>query len=319
MSYHVALFALGLGLLAASTGLVVRGGAQLARRWSVNPYVVGLIALGMGASVGGLAFCICAVAHGRPRLAVGNLLGGNIANVGLVLGLAAIVRPLAGSAKLISSGIPALLIAALLFWFLSRDNELSQGDAGVLLAAFVAVLIYLGRIARQEPDSVRVEIAGWVPDTGSAWVGAIQVVLGVVGLVGGAELAVSEATRIYGESKITTPVLGFIAIIGTVLPGLVFAIAAARRGRANVVFGIVIGTNLTSLLLVSEATAMTGEFLLLHHAVMNEVPAMCLFMLLLITPLANGLKVSRVEGAILLAAFVAYAVWQVTLAFEPQH
>ncbi len=321
MSAHVALYAVGLLLLAlGAVGLVI-GAARLDRATGRSAFAIGIIAIGFGPCVAGLAFDLAAVLHklpppakviGLPRLAMGHVIGGNIASIGLVLSVAALVRPIAGTAKLFATAIPLAIVAALLFWFLARDNTINRVEAGVLLVAGLGALALLVRRARREPDAVKAEFAVWVPNRLSMW-GAVGLVLtGLGGLIGGAMLIATYANATVRAVPLDSHRLGLVSAAVLALPTLVAAICATRRGRSDLVLGLVVGPILFNLLLVVGVVAMVRPLLVIEGAILNEVPVMALFTLLLVPPLANGFRVSRWEGAILLTAFAGFFVWQIT-------
>ena len=313
---HVALFAVGLALLAVGAPLLVFGAARLDRRTGRSPFAVGAVAVAFGPCVAGLAFDLAAVLRpapqSLPRLAVGNLVGSNVASVALILGVASLVRPVAATARLFSTAIPLAFGATLLFWFLARNTPLARVDAGFLLAASVVALVLLIRAARRESEEVKAEFAAWVPERMPVWLAVPLALAGLAALVGGALLTASEtiATAVY--LKCTSLALGStLAAFGTSLPTLVVAVVAARRGRFNVVLGLVVGSILFNLLLTAGLVAMARPVLIEPRAIMEAIPAMALFALLLLPVLLNGLTVPRWEGALLLAAYTGFVTWQV--------
>ena len=337
---------MGLLLLAGGGWCFASGASRVVRRCGANPFIVGLIACGFGTTAAALAFDLTALARGRFLLALGNVAGVNIANVGLVLGLAAAVRSLKGKSRVVSASIPALIGATLLFWFLCRANEVTPLSGGILLVAFVGVAAYLGTLAKHEPNAVREQFryleAGslWLArerpslnpnpvrqfrylEAGSLWLGLLLVVVGIAALVGGANLAVLAAEDIRREFKVTTLRLGTVAAaFGTVLPGLVVAVCAAWRGQSDVALGAVIGACLANVLLVAGILGLTAPLLapngpfrvtsaLGDQAVMNEIPLMAVFAFLLLAVYFNDLEVPWWQGAILLAAYAGFVTWQV--------
>ncbi|MBP3958863.1 sodium:calcium antiporter [Gemmata sp. G18] len=312
MSEFVVLFAVGLLLLAVGSTALVLGAARLDRATGRSAFAVGLVAVGFGPCVAGLAFDLAAVLHKLPRLAMGNVIGGNIASIGLVLGAAVLVRPITGTAKLFATAIPLVIVAALLFWFLARDNKVERIEAGVLLVAGLGALALLIHKARQESEPVKAEFAAWVPNRLSMWTAGGLVLAGLGALIGGAVLVTTNANETVRRLSLDSHRLGLVSAGVMALPALVAAVCAARRGRSNLVLGLAVGPALFNLLLVVGTVAMVRPLLVIEGAILNEVPAMALFTLLLVTPLANGLRVSRGEGAILLVACAGFVAWQVT-------
>ncbi len=314
MLQHVALFAVGLLLLAAGAGCLVVGAARLDRRIGRSPFAVGVVAAAFGPCVASLAFALTAVTHERPQLALRTILGCNVASVGLVLGAAALARPVAAAGRLFGAGIPFAIVATLLFWLLARDGSLSRVDAGVLLAAFAGALAYLVRTARREPDAVKAEFAASVPERMPLWAAAVLGLAGLAGVIGGALAAVAGAMALLRHAQTPTPILGLTsAAFAASLPALAAAVVMSRRGRSDVVLALVVGPMLVNLLLTAGVVALvaTRPLEVTPRAVMNELPALGLFAFLLLPALLNGGKVARWEGAILLAAYAGFVAWQV--------
>ncbi len=235
MSEAVALFAAGLAVLAAGASALVAGAARLDRAAGRSAFAVGVVAVGFGPCVAGLALDLAAVLrpapNALPRLALGNIVGSSVASIGLVLGLAALVRPVAATAKLFQTAIPLLFGVTLLFWFLARDKVLSRVDAGVLLAAFAGALVLLIRAARREPEAGKAAFGGWVPERMPLWGAALLALAGLTAVVSGATLATHNAIDAARHLRATGPVLGVLSsTISTALPALVAAVLAARRG-----------------------------------------------------------------------------------------
>ena len=325
MSEHVALFAAGLLVLAAGAGCLVTGAARLDRATGRSAFAVGIVAVGFGPCVAGLAFDLtCVLRPAPPReaelmvaTALGTVVGSNIASVLLVLGAAALVRPVASSARLFSTAIPLTFVATILFWFLAADTTISRIDAGVLLAAFVGVLVLVVRDARRESDAGKAEFAAWVPEQTSLWVAGLLALAGLCAIVVGAWLAAGELLGARTALRLRVQVMSITVVaFGTTLPALVAALVAARRGRSDLVLGLAVGPALVNLLLVAGAVATVQPITITEHAILNEIPAMAVCSLLLLPALLNG-KVPRWEGALLVVAYAGFIAWQVTRVAPP--
>lgn len=317
---HVALFAFGLALLAAGAPLLVFGAARLDRATGRNAFAVGAVAACFGPCVAGLAFDLAAVLRHPPvtRLAVGHLVGSNVASVGLVLGLAAFVRPIAATARTFYTAVPLALGAALLFWFLARNAPvlpLSRAGGGVLLGGAAVALGLLIRALRSEPDGVRAEFAGWVPERQPVWAAILLALAGLAGLVGGAYLTASElapvAVHLGGLPARTHVPLGELAALVAALPTAIAAAVAARRGRSDLVLAVVVFPLIFNSLLVGGAVAMVQPLVIDDWVILDAIPVAAIFALLLLPVLFNGLRVPRWEGALLLAAYAGFITWQV--------
>jgi len=317
---HVALFAAGIALLAAGAPLLVFGAARLDRRTGRSPFAVGAVAVAFGPCLAGLAFdCAAVLRPAPPRAAqianvtvVGNVVGGTVASVGLVLGAAALVRPVAATARLFHTAIPLALGATLLFWFLARNSPLSRVDAGFLLAAFAGALALLIRAARRESEGAKAAFAGAVPERLPVRLAVAFALAGLAATAGGAVLAAAELIDATRALRLTAPAMGATVVaFGTSLPAAVAAVVASRRGRSDLVLGIVVGSVVFNLLLVG-GVAMVEPLLITKHTILEAVPVMALFALLLLPVRLNGLNVPRWEGAFLLAAYAGFVTWQVS-------
>jgi cation:H+ antiporter len=317
---HVALFVLGLALLAVGAPMMVFGSARLDRRIGRDPFAVGAVAVAFGPCVAGLTLDLAIVLRPAPQLdpryalagVVGHIAGSAVAGIGLVLGAAALVRPVAASARLFYTAIPLVLVAALLFWFLTVNKVVSRAAAGALLGASGVALVVLGRIAKGEGEAVKTELAGWVPEHLAVWRAVLLAVVGLAALLGGAVLASGRLLQAGSVLRTSTPVLGAtVASFGTALPALGAAVVASYRRRSNLALGIAVGFVLFDLLLVVGAVALVQPLPLTQHAIAEEIPAVALFAALLVPVFLSGLKVPRWAGALLLAGYAAFVVWQV--------
>ncbi|WP_171474653.1 sodium:calcium antiporter [Frigoriglobus tundricola] len=313
---HVGLFVVGLALLAAGAPLLVFGAARLDRRAGRSPFAVGAVAIGLGPCLAGLAFDLAVllrpVPQSMPRLAVGNIVGGNVANIGFALAVAALVRPVRATARVFYTAIPLAFGATLLFWFLARISPLSRVDAGFLLAACAVALVLLIRVARRESEDVKAEFAAWVPERVPVWLAVLFALAGAAALVGGALLAAEEALATAVHLKFSSLQLGTtIAAFGTTLPTCVATGVVARRGRVNAALGLVVASVLFNLLLTAGLVAMAQPVLIEERAIMKAIPVMALFTLLLLPVLLNDLSLPRWEGGLMLAAYAGFVIWQV--------
>jgi cation:H+ antiporter len=311
---HVALFVLGLVLLAVGAPMLVFGSARLDRRIGRGPFAVGAVALAFGPCVAALALDLAIILREPPvtRFVVGELIGNSVASIGLVLGAAALVRPVAATARLFYTAIPLVLVAALLFWLLAFGKRYSQVAAGALLGAFVVIAAVLGWLAKRESGPVKAELAGWVPEQLRVRWAVLLALAGLAAIFAGARLTAEQLIGTANYLKAPSILLGCtLGAFVTALPALAAAVLAARRGRYNLVLGLVVGPVLVNVLLVTGAVAMIKPLLIDPWVLQQAVPAVPLFASLLVPVLLNGLKVPRWEGALLLVAYVAFVVWQV--------
>lgn len=308
-------FLLGLLLLALGGDSIVKGASGLAHRLRWSPFVVGLVLIALATSIPELAVNYRAVFAGQSDLALGNAVGSNIANVGLTLAAAAMVAPLLLRWRVLAPLLLMLVAATVAVILLALDGRLSALEGGLLAAAFVAVLLLALRRAGSDDAGVRAEIEGFTRTTDGLGRNLLRLAVAVALIGAGAWLVVRDAPRL-GEALGLTPLMtGLLPVaIGTALPELAGAIAAARRGQGDLVAGHVLGSSLVNLLLVLGGMALIGGGLAVPASfVRYELPAALVLALMLLPILRGDMRVSRGEGAVLLAALSAWIVFELSL------
>jgi cation:H+ antiporter len=314
MSQHALLFALGFSLLAVGAVLLGYGVGQLARRFGVAAWVVGLVVVPIAAAAPVFAVTVNTALQHREKFTLGMILGSTVVNIGFALGTAALWRPLVGSSRTVTASISVLLVAVLLFWFVCRDEVVSRIDAAILLVGFLAAVAYLVWVAREETEEAKAPFTQWNFRTWPAWITAPVAILGVAALIGGAYFVVPEAVELSRmQPKGKTHLFGSVAVVLASSLALLWVTESAARNRhGDLAIGTVVGASLCVLLLVPAIAAFIAPFRVANVTLMNDIPATTLITFLLLSPFLNGMRVSRSEGAILLAASVAYIAWQVT-------
>ncbi|MFN3842004.1 MAG: calcium/sodium antiporter [Rehaibacterium terrae] len=307
MLIEIGVFAGGLLLLVLGADAFVRGAGGMALRFGISPFVVGLTLVGFGTSVPEMAVNMTAVLDGRTDLAVGNIVGSNIANVGLILGCAALVAPLTVQMRMLRVEMPLLLLSCALLWLLALNGWLGRFDGLLLLAGFVVLMGLIASQARSEPEAVQEELGHSATARGGVVINGTRIVLGFAGLLGGAHLMVDSAVdlaRLWGIGEL---VIGLtIVAIGTSLPELAASLVAAWRGDVDIAVGNVVGSCLFNLLLILGASAALRPLPIESSMLWVEIPLMTAFALA-IYPLARGdLTLGRRQGLVLLAAFAAF-------------
>lgn len=314
----IAWFLLGLLLLALGGDSIVKAVSGLAQRFGASPFTAGLLLLGVTTSLPELAVNARALAVGQPELALGNAVGSSIANLGVTLALAAIAAPLLLRARLQAVLWWSLLAAAALLILFGLDGRLVRWEGGVLVAGFIVMQVVLLRRGGSESAEVQAAIAESALSRTSLPLNILRVLIAALALYWGARLVVGAAAD-FGTALGWTPLLvGLLPVaIGTALPEVAAAIAAARRGHGDMVLGHVLGSSAVNLLLVIGAMAMLQPLALPASFVRLELPALLAFALVLYPMLRGDLKINRGEGAILLVAFVGWLVLEVLLVGAP--
>ncbi len=314
IAISIAWFLLGLLLLALGGDSIVKAVAGLAQRFGTSAFTAGLLLLGVATSLPELAVNARALLVGQLELALGNAIGSSIANLGLTLAVAAIAAPLLLRARLQGVLWWSLLAAGLLLIVFGLDGRLQRWEAGVLVAGFVLVQIVLLRRGRLEAPDVQAVIAESALSRTSLPLNVLRVLIAALTLYWGARLVVGAAAD-FGAVLGWTPLLvGLLPVaIGTTLPEVAAAIAAARRGHGDMVLGHVLGSSVVNLLLVIGAMGLLQPLALPASFVRLELPALLAFALVLYPMLRGDLKISRGEGGVLLAAFVAWLGLEIAL------
>lgn len=324
-------FVVGVALLLIGGGQLVTGAAGLARRLGIAPVVIGLTVVAFGTSAPELALNIAAAIAGHTDLSYGNIVGSNIANVGLILGMAALFRPLAVHDSLVKREMPIMIVAAIALAALAYLPPrigggpggggvpgLSWVDGIILLAAFCGFMAVTLRTARTAPDAGKAlaheveEIERQAPK--SLWRAWLAVGVGLALLVVGGKIAEHGATGMARLMGLSETVIGLtIVAVATSLPELATSIIAAKRGEADIAVGNVVGSNIFNILLIMGVTTLVAPVTLPEGAWFSLAVMVGLSVLLLPMSITDNRTVSRVEGAALLAIYfgaMGFEVWR---------
>lgn len=316
----LAFFVLGLVLLALGGDSIVKAASGLAQRFGASPFVAGLLLVAFGTSLPELAVNARAVWTGDSALALGNAVGSNVVNFGLTLGAAALAAPLLVSWRALSPLLLCFIVASAAVIAFGLDGALSRWEGLVLLLAFVAVLAFAMARTRREAPEVQDAIAAFTRTSQDLWLNLLRFVIAVVLLFFGARLIVGQAPTIglaWGMEPMLTGLL--VVAIGTALPEMAAAIAAARRGQGGMVAGHVIGSSLFNLLLIvggMAALSGTGGLALPASFVRFELPAALAFAIALYPMLRGDLRISKNEGVVLLVAFCAWLAFELWISYR---
>ena len=305
MVYDLLTLAGGLALLVAAASGLVRGAAALALRLGLTPLVVGLTVVAFGTSAPELVVSVQAALADAGGIAVGNVVGSNVANVGLVLAVAVLVRPLASDPSLFRRDLPALVAATALAALLLADRQLGRVEGAGLVLGLVAYLVWSVRASRDQPVDLGVD----VDPSGPAWRDALFVVAGLAGLVVGADLFVGAAVGLAEAAGVSNAVIGLTVVaVGTSLPEFATTIVAALRGESEIAVGNIVGSNLFNLLGILGVAALVRP-MAAPGLEPVDVGVMAAFTLALAAMLWTGRQLVRVEGAVLLAGYLGYVVY----------
>jgi len=286
----------------------VLGAAAAARNFGVSTLIIGLTIVGFGTSAPEFLVSAIAAATEGSDLCVGNALGSNITNVSLVLGASALVAPMAVRGTVLRRELPILVGCMLLATVLMLDGDLGVLDGAILASALLGMMgwvVWLG-LKSDEPD----EIEGEIPEGMSTWSALFWVVVGLALLLGSSRLLVWGAVQLAEQLAVPELVIGLsVVAIGTSLPELAASVMAARRGEHDLAVGNVIGSNMFNTLGVLALPGLIAPGPVPLAVLRRDLPAMFGVTLLLFMMTKFFLRpshVSRLEGAVLVAAFVAY-------------
>ncbi len=303
---------LGIGITIWAADRFVDGAAQTARALGVPALVVGLTVMALGTSGPEIAASILAAAQGYPALAIGNALGSNIANIGLIIGLTAMIVPLKLASASLRRELPLLVLVKLVTILLIANGELGRAEGLAMLVMLVLALLWIIRIALTpgRDDPLLAELNSELPAETRMAPALFNLFLGLLLLLGAAQLLVWGAVGLAGSLGVSDLVIGLsIVAIGTSLPELATCIAAVLKRQHDIAVGNVIGSNLFNLLAVLPLPALIAPGPLPSGILGRDFPVMLGLTLLLII-LARGFtrhgSISRGQGLLLFALFIAY-------------
>lgn len=312
----VGLVLVGLVLLVGGGEALVRGASSIAQRLGMSSLVVGLTVVSVSTSTPELAVTTGAVLGGQPELAVGNVVGSNIANILLILGISALVLPLLTRRRLLRLDLPFMVALSVLLLVLALDGSISRWDGALLLALFVAHMAYSVTTGRHDPDDPAADDAGTPLPLGRA---VLVLVVGVGLLVLGSRWLVDGASAIAADLGLSDLVIGLTVVaIGTSLPELAASVVAVRKGERDLAIGNVVGSNITNIGLVLGLPSLVSSagIDVPRAAVVLDVPLMIAVSVALLPIAFTGFAVKRWEGALFLALYVSYLAYLVLWATD---
>ncbi len=304
----LALVLVGIALLYGGGEALVRGSVRLARAVGLSPLVIGLTVVSFGTSTPELASTLAATLRGAPAVAFGNVVGSNIANIGLILGCTALVWPLATQARFLRREVPFMLAASGLLFPLAVDGRIGRVEGLFLFLLLVAFLAYLlagvrdaGPLTRQEFET---EYGG---TRRGPWGALALVLLGLALLFTGAEALIHGGLSLARKFGISERVIGLsLVALGTSLPELAASIVAALKKEGDIVLGNLIGSNIFNVLCILGITAFVRPVEVDWLASWPDLVVMLALSALIWPFLATRLKLERWEGFLLLSGYVVY-------------
>ena len=314
MLFSLILIGVGLALLVVGGDVLLRGAVGLATLFRLTPAVIGLTVVAAGTSVPELAVTGIAAWQGKPDIAVANVVGSNIFNIAVIIGICALIRPIAIAGNMIRLEYPVLVLTTFLCLVLVQDGEINRLEALLFLAAYVGFTVYLVGLVRQQVT--KIEIADLTDEvkqlsveseTLRPWLCYTLVTAGIVLLAGGAHVTVLGAVEVARMLGWSERVIGLtIVAAGTSLPEVFASIVSLARGRDDVAIGNVIGSNIFNILFILGLSAVIFPLPVSAALISCDLWWMLGVTLLLYPIMFTRLLVSRWEGALLLSVYGVY-------------
>jgi cation:H+ antiporter len=289
---------------------LVRGASGIATLAKISPAVIGLTIVAAGTSMPELVVSVQAAFAGSPGIAIGNVVGSNIFNIGAILGITALISPLRIQGNTVRMEWPVMILASFQLFLLARDMHVDRVEGASFLLAmvvFIAWAVWLGRNSAQEME-VELSTASFGATGGrAAFFNVMAIALGVASLAAGSTLLVDGAVGIASGFGVSDSVIGLtIVAAGTSTPELITSIVAAKRGQDDIAVGNIVGSNIFNILGILGATALIHPLDVPTEIMRRDVWWFLGISLLLFPLMKSGMRISRLEGFILLAVFATY-------------
>lgn len=291
----------GFIILTLGAEALVRGASSIALRLGITPLIIGLTIVAFGTSAPELAVSVKSALAGNSGIALGNVIGSNIANIGLILAITALIRPIQVQSQVVKRDIPLMILASMLFWGLLLDGELSLIDGVVLLSLLFGYLTFSYISSKNSNNEEEIEAGPNNP-----LLSGLFILVGISMLVGGGILFVNGAVDLAKTFGVSEVIIGLtIVAIGTSMPELVTSVIAALKGQSDIAIGNVVGSNLFNILGILGVTAIVHPVSSLGFQPFDFMVMLALAIVIL--PFAwTGLRIGRREGSVLLLTYLGY-------------
>jgi len=293
----------GTFLLYYGSSWLVNGASEIALSLAIRPVVVGLTVVAVATSAPELLVSLVAATGGSSGVSIGNILGSNVINIALVLGLSALVEPISINRQLIRRELPYMTFASVLFWVLCMDGSVSRIDGLILLSVLTAFIIYCIFHARDNNQNYKNTTKNDYLRNG------FFIIVGLISLAVGADWVVSSAIHIARSFDLTEVFIGItIVAVGTSLPELATSVVAAVKKQSDISVGNIVGSNLFNVCLVMGIVGLFNPIQVNSGLNRFEFPAMIIITLLLYLFAVTRRKISRLYGSIFIICFLAYNI-----------
>lgn len=303
---QVVLLIVGIAVVLYGAYLLTNGAVGIAQRMGVPQIVIGLTIVAIGTSMPEFFVSLMSAINGTPDLAVGNIVGSNIFNALLIVGVAAMVAPITILRSTVRKDIPIAVFASLLLMGMTLDGKISRLDAAILFLCFIAFVWLTLRGAKKDGSQAEENGSGIPLSVARA---VIYVVLGLLGLVLGSNVFVDNATSLARTMGISDAVIGLTIVAGgTSLPELATSVVAAKKGNSGIAIGNVLGSNVFNILMILGVTGLIAP-MTITGITMVDLTVMVVSMIMLWLFSFTKYRIERWEGAVLTLVFIGYMVW----------
>lgn len=306
MILNIILILIGIVLVVKGADWLTNGAVSVATRLHISQMVIGLTIVAMGTSMPEFCVSFVSALKGTPDLAVGNVVGSNIFNALLIVGVAAMVAPMAIMKKTVKVDIPVGVVASLLLLILCLDGSISRFDAGAMFLLFLMYMYYTVKGAKKGSADSSSSATVY-----SGWKSALLMVVGLAGLIGGSEVFVEGATKVAQALGVSDAIIGLTIVAGgTSLPELATSVVSARKGNSGIAIGNVLGSNIFNILMILGVTGLISP-MSYSGITLVDMSVMVVSMLLLWMFSFTKYTVARWEGVVLVLIFLAYLTYLV--------
>lgn len=296
----------GISFLFFGSESLVRGASRTARRLGVNPIVVGLTVVAFATSMPELLVSLLSALKGSADISVGNIVGSNLANIGLVLGFAVVLRPITVQSRILKFELPVLLIISLFFWLFSINKIISRIEGFLFLFFLLSYLYYITKQASREAKKIREEYNGFISVEGTFLGDFVLIIVGGALLFLGAEFTVNSAVEISRRAGISQVFIGLsLVAVGTSLPEFAVSLIASIKKEGDISIGNVIGSNLMNTLGIIGVVSFAKPLSINPELIKVQIPLMILLTFLLFPFMLMGKRLGRLEGMVLILIYVA--------------
>jgi len=300
-------FLAGLLILYFGADWLVKGASRLAITLNVQPVIVGLTVVAFGTSLPEFVVSFIGAMRELPDIALGNIVGSNIVNIGFIIGLSAIIFPLSVYMKLLKFEVPFMIFAAFLLFIFSINGTVSRMDSILFAVIFSGYIAYTIRAAKKETPDVAGEYREFLRVRDSIKKDIVLIIAGLAVLIAGAEILLISAVSIARAMGISELIIGMtIVAVGTSLPELATSAVAAFKREADISIGNIVGSNIFNILFILGVTGIIRPVSVHPEAWRLHMPVMIFFSLLLFIFMKTGNVISRAEGAVMVLLYIGY-------------